>query len=70
MERVAQAEYSRLGLGLGHDEYLESLGAYRASARMVDLVDILIEKANDRTEREQSDSDERAYPFGVSNPYF
>jgi hypothetical protein len=47
LERVAQAEYDRLGQGLSHDEYLAQVGAYQASRRAVDLVDNLLEKAKD-----------------------
>lgn len=45
LERVAQAEYDRLGMALPYEEYLAQVGAYQACRRAVDLVDTLIEKA-------------------------
>ena len=54
LERVAQAEYDRLGTGLAYEEYLAQCGAYQACRRMVDLVDDLIETAK-RTQTQRTD---------------
>lgn len=53
-ERVAQAEYDRLGQGLEYDQYLAAMGAYQAARRTVDLVDTLIEKADAHHARERT----------------
>jgi len=55
LERVAQAEYDRLGTGLPYEEYLAQCGAYQAARRAVDLIDTLIEKA-DANHGRQSDA--------------
>ena len=73
LERVAQAEYDQLAMGsgddAGYDHYLLALGRYQAASRMVDLVDTLIKKANDRTKPDDRvESDNRA-AFSYSSPY-
>lgn len=47
LERVAQQEYDQLAQGLPHDQYLAQVGAYQCARRYVDLVDTLIEKADE-----------------------
>jgi hypothetical protein len=68
LERVAQAEYDRLGTGLPYEEYLAQCGAYQAARRAVDLVDTIIEKAeriqsNGRHESEHGRDHKRSISF-------
>src|SRR4051812_23646223 len=53
LERVAQAEYDRIANGLAYDDYLAAMGAYQACRRAVDLVDQLIEKADQHNARQR-----------------
>ena len=72
LERVAQAEYDRLGANLPYEEYQFQCGAYQACRRAIDLVDILIEKA-ERTDDSRRVADEsrrnheRSIFFGTPN---
>lgn len=59
LERVAQQEYDRLGDGLGYEEYLAQVGAYQASRRAIDLVDLILEKAE--TNHDRTADAERAH---------
>lgn len=48
---MAQSEYDRLGHGLEYEQYLGACGAYQSARRMVDLVDTLIQKAEEHDDR-------------------
>jgi hypothetical protein len=66
LERVAQAEYDKLGTGLPYEEYLAQCGAYQACRRMVDLVDLLIEKAaNTHNQRRENDEHGRDHARSI-----
>jgi hypothetical protein len=59
LERVAQSEYDRLGMGLPYEEYLAQCGAYQAARRAVDLVDTIIEKAERVQDNGRHESESR-----------
>lgn len=66
---MAEAEYHQLvSPNPDYDRYLIHLGGYNVALRMVDLVDTLIAKANERTQRE-SEPDAERNPYAVSDPY-
>jgi hypothetical protein len=52
-----------LGAGLAYEQYLAAVGAYQASRRAVDLVDTLIEKADEAHGRKR-DATEHAIDHG------
>src|SRR4051812_41310055 len=69
LKQVAQYEYDQLGKGLEYEQYLTQVGAYQAARRAVDLVDSLIQQADNingrRAESEQHERDHsRSIFFG------
>jgi hypothetical protein len=71
-ERVAQAEYDKLGAGLAYDDYLAVMGAYQACRRNMEIVDTLIAKAqelNERTERDTESRRNQRDALFTSSPY-
>lgn len=72
-ERVAQAEYDKLGAGLAYEDYLAVVGAYQAAKRTLELVDTLIAKADEYNARHRTTDDaerDHRQSIFVSGPFW